>query len=88
MSDISSDPVRICSCDSNGKRQCSNTCTVYICMSREAYPGEVFNVSAVTVEWDFGVTNGIAFARLFPSCEKWSVPTLNFEAESQLIYMQ
>ena len=52
-SSVSSDPKRVCFCDSNGHPQCDK-----LLINRRLYPGEQFNVSVVLVEGDFGVTIG------------------------------
>ena len=76
LSSVSSDPLRVCLCDSNGKPQCNNT---YV--SRAVHPGEIFVVSAVLVGGDFGTTTGIVYAHFLPTDDP-SVPKLN---PSQLI---
>ena len=63
-SSVSSDPTRICLCDSNGEHQCTNSSYVFV--KRKVYPGEVFTVSAVIVGGDFGPTVGTVHANFFP----------------------
>ena len=62
LSSVSSDPTRVCLCDSEGIPQCKNNSYNY--RSLEAYPGELFTVSAVLVGGDFGVTRGSVHANL------------------------
>ena len=56
-SSVTSDPTRVCLCDSQGRPRCADLEYIY----RElpsVYPGEEFFVSAVTVGFDFGSVPG------------------------------
>ena len=64
-SSISSDPLHVCICDSNGKPQCENNS--YTFMSYSVHPGEIFTLSFVVVGGDFGLTIGTVYANIFQS---------------------
>ena len=55
VSSVSSDPTRVCICDSSGQPQCHEILEI----SYEIHPGEIFTVPAVLVGGDFGTTTGI-----------------------------
>ena len=61
-SSISSDPLRVCICDDNGKPQCENLSYTY--MSYRVYPGEIFTLPLVLVGGDFGLTIGTVYTKL------------------------
>ena len=56
----SSDPLRVCTCDNDGKPQC--TSNSYLNNHLQVYPGEIFTVSAVVVGGDLGLTTGVVYA--------------------------
>ena len=60
LSPVSSPPLRVCLCDSNGKPQCANLS--YIFTEVSIYRGETFTLSAYLVGYDFGTTVGIVHA--------------------------
>ena len=63
LSSVSSNPTRVCLCDSEGIPQCKNDS--YNERFLKSYPGELLTVSAVLVGGDFGVTRGSVYAHLF-----------------------
>ena len=75
---VSSDPLRICVCDNNGNGtyvpQCNKTN-----LSREVFPGEIFNLSVAIVGWDFDITNGMIYLRVNSS----SIPESNSVADGK-----
>ncbi len=62
-SSFSSDPLRVCLCDSHGTPQCTNSQFIYN-ISRQVHPGEGFTASVVLVGYDFRPTTGIVYANL------------------------
>ena len=64
-SSFSSDPLRVCLCDSHGTPvpQCKNSQLLYN-ISQQIYPGEDFTASVVIVGYDFGPTIGNVYANL------------------------
>ena len=65
LSPVSSDPQRVCLCDSNGKPQCANIS--YIFTDTSVYRGETITLPACIVGYDFGTTVGTIHARsLYP----------------------
>ena len=60
LSSVSSDPTRVCLCDSQGIPQCRNNS--YIFRNYAVHPGEMFTVSALVVGGDFGATMGPVYA--------------------------
>ena len=63
LSSISSDPLRVCLCNDEGKPLCNSTYEYsYTRTSRTVYPGEIFTVSAILVGGDFGTTTGMVYA--------------------------
>ena len=60
LSPVSSPPLRVCFCDSNGKPQCANFS--YIFTEVSIYRGETFTLSVYLVGYDFGTTVGIVRA--------------------------
>ena len=57
LSSVSSDPKRVCLCDSNGYPHCANLSKIFVNGLR-VYSGEQLNFSLVVVGHDFGVTTG------------------------------
>ena len=82
-SSVSSDPLHVCVCDSEGQPQCTHVS--FINMSKNVYPGETFMLSAAIVGLDYGMTIGTVHANFLPSDESnydsraasESVPILN-----------
>ena len=64
ISAVSSDPLRVCICDSNDKPQCSVSCG-YDVFAFEAYPGENLTISAAIVGADYGTTIGVLYTTLY-----------------------
>ena len=65
LSSVSSDPLRVCLCDDQGKPLCNGNYDheySYAHASRTIYPGETFTVSAVLIGGDFGTTTGMVYA--------------------------
>ena len=58
LSDISSDPSRVCLCDLNGTPNCSSVYDTH-----SLYPGQTISISAVVVGQDFGTVRGSVFAQ-------------------------
>ena len=66
LSSVSSDPLRVCLCDDQGKPLCNGTYEYsHTHINRVVYPGEMFAVSAVLVGGDFGTTTGMVYATYF-----------------------
>ena len=63
-SSVSSDALRVCMCDSNGRPQCKDSKYNYIVSKIHA--GEIFKISAVLVGGDFGLTTGTIHADIDP----------------------
>ena len=62
---ISSNPTRVCLCDSDGQYyNCSKVSDVFPSVS--VHPGEEFSLSAVVVGSHFGTTTGSVYAQLLP----------------------
>ena len=61
ISSVSSNPLRVCLCDSDGVPQCNVTH-----MYQNGYPGESFTVPAVLVGWDYSnaSTTGVVYAEI------------------------
>ena len=78
MSSVSSDPFKVCLCDSNGQPQCNNVPEFLI--SKSVYPGEQFTIPAVIIGGDYGTTIGTVHAS-FTSANQLSIPVL--EADYQ-----
>ena len=79
---VSSDPTRVCICDSSGHPQCTNKS--YILINHQIHSGELLTLPAVVVGGDFGPTVGIVYAN-FLSSGKYVVPSLRPSQYSQLI---
>ena len=83
LSPVSSNPKRVCLCDFNGKPQCANMSSMFVNWFR-VYRGELFNISAVVVGYDFGVIVGTVNAGLVPS-QKQSKSALHPDQYRQFI---
>ena len=64
LSSISSDPKRVCLCDSSSKLMCANLS--YILYNTTRYPGEVFSLPLAVVGFEFGTVTGPVYANLLP----------------------
>ena len=84
LSSVSSDPLRVCICDSTGKPQCNNTEYIHMSWDQAVHPGEMFVVSAVLVGGDFGTTTGIVYAD-FVHADNSSVSKFKLNTFSQKI---
>ena len=85
LSSVSSNPKRVCLCDSNGKPQCANISSILVNRGK-VYRGELFNISVVVVGYDFGVTIGTVNADFVPSHDQGhSKPSLHPSQYRQLI---
>ena len=74
MSSVSSEPTRVCLCDSKGTPQCKNNS--YMLKNYAVHPGEKFTISAIMVGGDFGATRGSIYANFFLSFFDPSPPSL------------
>ena len=63
LSSVTSDPLRVCLCDSLGVPQCAVKGYIYRDLTAY-YPGEVFTIPAVVVGTDFGSVPGIVHPKL------------------------
>ena len=66
LSPVSSNPKRVCLCDSKGQPQCAKISSIFVNWHK-VYRGEPFNISVVVVGYDFGVTTGTVYAGFVPS---------------------
>ena len=66
-SSVSSDPLRVCLCDNDGKPLCENNSFSYT-----VYSGEAFTMPVVLVGKDFGLTTGDLYINILPL--HYSVP--------------
>ena len=82
MPSVSSDPTRVCICDSSGLPQCRNES--YNLINLHVHSGELVTLPAVVVGGDFGPTIGVAYAEFLAS-EQYVVPHLKSSQYSQLI---
>ena len=82
LSPVSSSPMRVCVC-ANGKPQCVKLSSIFFNLHK-IYRGEIFNISAVLVGYDFGVTTGAVRAGFMPS-NGYSKPSLHHNQYHQLI---
>ena len=64
FSSISSDPRRVCLCDSSSQLMCANLSHIFYNTTR--YPGEVFSLSLAVVGFEFGTVTGPVYANLLP----------------------
>ena len=64
LSSISSDPKRVCLCDSSSQLMCANLSHIFYETTR--YPGEVFPLSLALVGFEFGTVTGPIYANLLP----------------------
>ena len=78
LSVVSSDPKRVCLCDSNGLPQCAQLSKVFV-TDIQVYPGETFLLSAIVVGYDFGTTKGTIHASFIPSNATVSASLLPFQ---------
>ena len=62
-SSVSSDPLRVCLCDSSGTPQCENSS--YTLLKMGVYPGAAFKLSTVLIGGDFGLTTGIVYSNIY-----------------------
>ena len=65
LSPVSSAPRRVCLCDVNSKPQCANFSLIFT--NIKAYRGEIFQLSAFVVGYNFGTTVGTVYARFLHS---------------------
>ena len=72
---VSSNPKRVCLCDSYGHPQCATLSKIFVDGLR-VYSGEAFNLSLVVVGHDFGVTTGSITAN-FMSTYQYSRPKMD-----------
>ena len=72
-SSVSSDPTRVCLCDSNGQTQCKNVS--HSLTNKRVHPGEAFTIPAAVMGGDYGTTIGTVHTR-FISANHSSVPIL------------
>ena len=87
-SPISSAPMRICLCDTQGNQtpQCDSSKKIFSSLNHEVYPGELFNVSVVIVGAEFGATVGPVYAKLLKNEPVYhSVSSSSFGSEYQEI---
>ena len=75
---VSSDPLRVCVCDSYGVPQCEDD--EFVFMHREVYPGETFTIPSVIVGYDYGPTTGVVYAGFLPNEQSF---LLIFDLNSQ-----
>ena len=64
ISSVSSDPLRVCVCDSHGVPQCANTEFIYF--NRGLHPGEQFTIPVVIVGLNYGTTMGVVHSQYIP----------------------
>ena len=64
FSSISSEPKRVCLCDSSSQLMCANLSHIFYNTTR--YPGEVFLLSLAVVGFEFGRVTGPVYANLLP----------------------
>ena len=65
ISAVSSDPKRVCLCDSFSKLMCADFSHIFYNTTR--YPGEVFSLSLAVVGLGFGTVTGLVYANLLPT---------------------
>ena len=78
LSAVSSYPTRICTCDSDGRPQCTKLTSMFQ-TGLEVYPGAEFTISAVVVGGDFGTTTGTVYANFVHTNDSTPHPTLGNE---------
>ena len=61
LSPVSSDPIRVCLCDANGKPQCAELSEIFL-KNITVIPGESIDLSIVVVGQDFGATTRYVYA--------------------------
>ena len=73
VSYASSDPLRVCLCESPVKPLCSGMDVLdsdtynYVNLSRKVYPGESFTVPILLVGVDYGTTTGVVYTKILGS---------------------
>ena len=65
LSTVSSNPKRVCLCDSFSQVMCANY--TFIFHNTKRYPGEVFSLPLVVVGFEFGTVTGPVYANLLPT---------------------
>ena len=83
-SSVSSDALRVCLCDEHGQPQCKNNSYLENVYTSKIYPGEIFNISAVLVGADFGLTTGTVYADINYYVNS-STPSLTVMSDSNFI---
>ena len=63
LSGISSDPTRVCLCDSSGQPNCTDLSLIFV-PNIKVSPGETFSLSAVLAGADFGTSLGAVYAQI------------------------
>ena len=66
---ISSDPKRVCLCDSSSQPMCANLSHIFYNTTR--YPGEVFSLSLAVVGFNFGMVTGPVYANILPQANNF-----------------
>ena len=66
LSFISSRPMRVCLCDSNGQPQCTDMSKIFSIYQDIVYPGDDLIISIAIVGAEFGTTTGAVYAKLLP----------------------
>ena len=66
LSPVTSNPLRVCVCDSYGSPLCDNESGIFV-TNYTAYPGERFSINTVIVGAEFGTTIGQVYASLLPT---------------------
>ena len=75
ISHLSSKPMRICLCDSDGKHPlCDDNSKIFSAYFRTVYPGEKFSISIAVVGAEFGATVGEIYAKLLNASSSASLP--------------
>ena len=67
LSTVSSNPKRVCLCDSFSQIMCANYTFIFHNTTR--YPGEVFSLPLVVVGFEFGTVTGPVYANLLPTAD-------------------
>ena len=67
LSSISSDPKRVCLCDSSSQLMCANLSHIFYNTTR--YPGETFSLPLALVGFNFGTVTGPVYANLLPKVD-------------------
>ena len=69
LSSISSDPKRVCLCDSSSQLMCANLSFIFYNTTR--YPGEVFSLPLAVVGFEFGTVTGLVYSNLLPQADNF-----------------